>query len=154
MGLNINKGYGKWKEKQPVMNDEICLLFCLLIILSYWDSWMFNTMEKITEGSVLLLNGGSCNAYTATTQSITLICITKQSKGINGFVSFCTAVLFLYIFWRAGVRWPLYVAQFVFLRDVWIRTQRTAVASRCATNLATHFPTKPPISLLSHRLPA
>ncbi len=31
-----------------------------------------------------------------------------------------------------------YVAHFVFLRDVW--TQRAAVASRCATNLATHLP--------------
>jgi hypothetical protein len=31
-----------------------------------------------------------------------------------------------------------YVAYFVFLRDVWIRTQRAAVASRRATNLATH----------------
>ncbi len=33
-----------------------------------------------------------------------------------------------------------YVAHFVFLRDVWIRAQRAAVASRRATNLATHFP--------------
>ncbi len=34
-----------------------------------------------------------------------------------------------------------YVAHFIFLGDVWIRTQRAAVASRCATNLATfeHF---------------
>jgi hypothetical protein len=31
-----------------------------------------------------------------------------------------------------------YVARFVFLRDVWIRTQRAAVAY--ATNLATHLP--------------
>ncbi len=31
------------------------------------------------------------------------------------------------------------VAHFVFLRNVWIRTQRAAVASRCATNLATHL---------------
>ncbi len=29
---------------------------------------------------------------------------------------------------------------FLFLRDVWIRTQRAAVASRRATNLATHIP--------------
>ncbi len=33
-----------------------------------------------------------------------------------------------------------FVAHFVFLRDVWIRTQRAAVASRRATNLATRFP--------------
>jgi hypothetical protein len=32
-----------------------------------------------------------------------------------------------------------YVAHFLFLRDVWIRTQRAAVASRCATNLATQL---------------
>jgi hypothetical protein len=34
----------------------------------------------------------------------------------------------------------VYVAHFVFLRDVWIRTQRAAVASRRDTNLATHLP--------------
>jgi hypothetical protein len=33
-----------------------------------------------------------------------------------------------------------YVAHFVLLRDVWIRTQGAAVASRRATNLATHLP--------------
>jgi hypothetical protein len=34
-----------------------------------------------------------------------------------------------------------YVANFVFLRDVWIRTQRAAVASRHAAKfLATHLP--------------
>ncbi len=33
------------------------------------------------------------------------------------------------------------LAHFVFLRDVWIRTQRAVVASRCATSLATHVPT-------------
>ncbi len=31
-----------------------------------------------------------------------------------------------------------YVAYLVFLRDVWIRTQRAFVASRRATNLAMH----------------
>ncbi len=33
-----------------------------------------------------------------------------------------------------------YVAHFLFLRDVWIRTQRAAVASRWAINLAFHLP--------------
>ncbi len=33
-----------------------------------------------------------------------------------------------------------YVANFVIFRDVWIRTQSTAIASRHATNLATHLP--------------
>ncbi len=33
-----------------------------------------------------------------------------------------------------------YVAHIVFLRDVWIRTKRAAVASGRATNLATHLP--------------
>jgi hypothetical protein len=33
-----------------------------------------------------------------------------------------------------------YVTHFVFLKDVWIRTQRAAVASRRAANLATHLP--------------
>jgi hypothetical protein len=50
--------------------------------------------------------------------------------------------VFVYIFWRA-TSWPLkfaYVAHFVFMRDVWIRTQRAAVASRRATNLSAHLP--------------
>ncbi len=49
---------------------------------------------------------------------------------------------FLYIFWRArcvGHSFA-YVAHFVFLRDVWIRTQRAAIACRHVTNLATHPP--------------
>ncbi len=33
-----------------------------------------------------------------------------------------------------------YVAHFVFLRDVWIRTRRAVVSSRRAINLATHLP--------------
>ena len=33
-----------------------------------------------------------------------------------------------------------YVAHFVFLRDVWIRTRSAAGASRCATNLANSLP--------------
>ncbi len=50
-----------------------------------------------------------------------------------------------------------YVAHFVFLRDVWIRTQRAAVASRRATNLATHLPlathlTKDPIHRFTWRM--
>jgi hypothetical protein len=36
----------------------------------------------------------------------------------------------------------VYVARFVFLRDVWTRTQRDAVASRRATNLTIHLPSK------------
>jgi hypothetical protein len=43
---------------------------------------------------------------------------------------------FLCFFWRARVCWPL--LRPVFLRDVWIRTQRAAVASRRA--IPTHFP--------------
>ncbi len=54
-----------------------------------------------------------------------------------------------------------YVAQYVVLRDVWIRTQRAAVASRRATNLATHLPLlrhPPPIGKMgskyrTHRKP-
>jgi hypothetical protein len=46
-----------------------------------------------------------------------------------------------------------YVAHFEFLRDVWIRIQRAAMASRCATNLATHLPALPPPSLPSHLSP-
>ncbi len=40
-----------------------------------------------------------------------------------------------------------------FFRDVWIRTQRAAVASMHATHLATHPLAKPPIPLLSQPSP-
>ncbi len=33
-----------------------------------------------------------------------------------------------------------YVTHFVLLRDIWIWTQRAALASKRATNLATHLP--------------
>jgi hypothetical protein len=47
---------------------------------------------------------------------------------------------FFHIFWRARVYWPL-LCLCSALRDIWIRTQRAAVASRRATNLATHLHT-------------
>jgi hypothetical protein len=52
-----------------------------------------------------------------------------------------------------------YVAHVVCLRDVWIRTQKAAVATHLRKlaihlpSLATHLPTWPPISLLSHPSP-
>ncbi len=55
----------------------------------------------------------------------------------------CLIYIFLY-FLLGGLECNghsfVYVAHFVFLRDVWIRTQRAAVASRRATNLANHLP--------------
>jgi hypothetical protein len=56
-----------------------------------------------------------------------------------------TRFSFMYIFFVAVysvLATPLLMSPiFVFLRDVWIRTQSAAVASRRATNLATHLPT-------------
>ncbi len=53
-------------------------------------------------------------------------------------------ILSLYIFWRARGCWLghsfSYVARFLFFKNVWIRTPRAAVASRRATNLASHLP--------------
>ncbi len=50
--------------------------------------------------------------------------------------------LYLYIFFGGGLECVghsfAYVAHLWFLRDVWIRTQSTAVASWHATDLATH----------------
>ncbi len=43
-----------------------------------------------------------------------------------------------------------YVARLVYLRDVWIRTQWAAVASRRATNLATYLPLFLIILLVPH----
>ncbi len=49
---------------------------------------------------------------------------------------------FFVFFWRLECVGHSFadVTHFVFLRDVWTRTQRAAVASRRATNLATHLP--------------
>ncbi len=54
-------------------------------------------------------------------------------------VCFSAGFSYSVIMWPRFAVWPLlgaYVAHFVFSRDVWIRTQRAAVASRRATNLA------------------
>ncbi len=61
---------------------------------------------------------------------------------------------FFFVYFLAGYRvcWPLHWPLCI-LRDVWIRTRRAVVASRRATNVATHLPTQPPISLLSHPSP-
>ncbi len=64
----------------------------------------------------------------------------------SSFANFCRfddfEKFFMYIFWRpvsVGHSFNLLVTHFVFLRDVWIRTQRAAVANRSATNFATHL---------------
>ncbi len=63
----------------------------------------------------------------------------------------CRLLLFFFsiFFWRARVCRPLLCLCrpfMIFLRDVWIRTQSAAVASWCATDLATH----PSIDLATH----
>jgi hypothetical protein len=54
---------------------------------------------------------------------------------------------FLYIFF-SGLECVghsfAYAAHFIFLRDIWIRTQRAAVASRRGTNLTTRLPLSHP----------
>jgi hypothetical protein len=69
----------------------------------------------------------------------------KAAKSAAGkFLLRCNIVLFsVYCFWRARVCCPLHCLCrpfCIFLRDVWIRNQRAAVASRRATKLATHLP--------------
>ncbi len=92
-------------------------------------------------------------------QEYTLLCLRERN---------CFA-LFLYIFNRlecVGHSFA-YVAHFVFLREVWIQTQRAAVASRLVYQLsyqspylsthspflATQLPSWPPKSLLGHPNP-
>ncbi len=49
--------------------------------------------------------------------------------------------IYEFIIWVGGLECVRhYFAHFAFLIDVWIRTQRAAVACRRATNLATHLP--------------
>ncbi len=56
-------------------------------------------------------------------------------------ITFYYLQTFLFIFLRARVCGPsfVYVTHFVFLRDIWIRTQKAAAASRRTSNLATHL---------------
>ncbi len=59
-------------------------------------------------------------------------------------VRYCTIKIFFFVYFLAGLDCFgysfAYIAHFIFLKDVLIRTQRAAVASRRATNLATHLP--------------
>jgi hypothetical protein len=61
------------------------------------------------------------------------------------FIIFVRVLRLFFIYFFGGLECVghsfVYVALFVVLRDVWIRTQRAAVASRLTTNLATHLPT-------------
>ncbi len=63
------------------------------------------------------------------------------------FLHLSTFYIFVYlpIVWCVGNSFEM--CPFCILRDVWIRTQRAAVASRRATNLSTHLSACPPISL-------
>ncbi len=55
-------------------------------------------------------------------------------------------LFFIFVYFFGGLECVghsfAYAAHFVFSRDVWIWTQRAAGASRRATNLATHLPTR------------
>ncbi len=87
-------------------------------------SWMWIVEEKISALSAMIpLSTGISH---------------PSSRLASGRTRRDSLFIFLF-FWRDRVCWPLlcfaYGAHFV-----WIRTQRAAVASRCATNLATHLP--------------
>ncbi len=89
-----------------------------------------------------------CGSFTYSTPSLLLLLLLLASGCCCCFICcwfsppanifFCT-----YIYWRARMCLPLLCClcrPFLFLRYVWIRTQRAAVASRRTTNLATHLP--------------
>jgi hypothetical protein len=67
-------------------------------------------------------------------------------KSATFYTKFATKYFFVYFFDGLECLGPsfAYVAHFVFLRDVWILTQRAAVASRRAANLATLLPNNYP----------
>jgi hypothetical protein len=70
-------------------------------------------------------------------------------RGMDQLLQNFLLIFFLYIFGgleRVGDSFA-YVVHFVFLRDVFIRTQRVAVASKRATNLASHLPLNLPGTL-------
>jgi hypothetical protein len=96
--------------------------FTLIMISSYTANLAaFLTVERM-ESPI-----GKISSYTANLAAF--LTVERMESPIGNF--FC---IFL-----AGYPFA-YVARFVFLRDVWIRTQRAAVTSRRATNLATHLP--------------
>jgi hypothetical protein len=67
-------------------------------------------------------------------------CAQANSQIIRISRSFKFLQFFLFFGGLEGVGHSFpYVVNFVFFRDVWIRTQRAAEASRRVTNLATHF---------------
>jgi hypothetical protein len=67
----------------------------------------------------------------------------KRAKVILYLICLILAFFILSVYFFGGLECVGHsfanVAYFVFLGDVWIRTQRAAVASRCAANLATHL---------------
>jgi hypothetical protein len=63
-----------------------------------------------------------------------------SSPADNPFL-FSKKIIFCIYFGGLECVGPSYVAHFVFVRDVRIRTQRATVESRRASSLATHLPT-------------
>jgi hypothetical protein len=72
--------------------------------------------------------------------------VAADSKDTAGRFHHIYLFLDIFLYFLAG--WSVlatlfaYGARFVLWRDVWIRTQRAAVASRCDSILATHLPVK------------
>jgi hypothetical protein len=80
----------------------------------------------------------------------------KRAKRCGAVYVLC--IFFIYfLFFFGGLECAghsyAYVAHLLFLRDVWIRTQKATIASRRANSLATHPSSWLPVSLLSHPSP-
>ncbi len=76
-------------------------------------------------------------------QSYVVLKILKTERKTAKLIMMIKVKFFAYLFGGlecVGHSFKAYVAHFVFFRDVWIRTQRPAVASRRATNLASQLP--------------
>ncbi len=95
------------------------ILFCLMVL---WVSCMSSCIQVFWS---------SCHVFLLSSELTVLFRVLLSSS------------LFLYIFWdgQECVATPLLMQPILYFWEMsCIRTQRSSVASRCATNLATHLP--------------
>ncbi len=99
------------------------------------DGACTNLFENFRENS---LKGDLSNDTTVTPPLLSLVNSFKEQ--LSSLIHVCAKFFLVFFDGLECVGHSFaYVAHFVFGGDVWIRTQRAAVASRSATNLATHL---------------
>jgi hypothetical protein len=116
------------------------------------------SLVRVYLPQIIILSSFSFSHLPAMSYSLHLICLSSRLLAFSPplFIPFSSLSSISLNYFFVGLECVghsfAYVAHFAFLGDIWIRTLNAAVASRCATKLATHHPNSL-ILLIMHILP-